>query len=65
MKNGKAIDPDDKPVEVRKCLGYLAMKLVTKMFHDLLEGKKMSEEWRKCAIFNNKANVLIAVIMEG
>ena len=30
MKNGKAVGPDDIPVEVWKCLGEIALEFLTK-----------------------------------
>ncbi|KAK3519733.1 hypothetical protein QTP70_003708 [Hemibagrus guttatus] len=46
MKSGKAIGPDDIPVEVWKCLGEAAVEFLTSLFNGVLESEKMPEEWR-------------------
>ena len=33
MKNGKAVGPDDIPVEVWKCLGDIALEFLTKLYN--------------------------------
>ena len=40
LKNGKAVTPDDMPVDVWKCL------VDTKLSNLVLDGEKMPEEWR-------------------
>ena len=60
MKNGKAVGPDDIPVEVWKCLGESALKLPTKLYNRTMESERMPEEWRDSlliAIFKNKGDV--------
>ncbi|XP_065654616.1 uncharacterized protein LOC136081243 [Hydra vulgaris] len=60
IKCGKAIGPDDIPVEACKCLGEIAVEFLTWLFKRILEGQKMSEEWRHSImvpIFKNKGNV--------
>ncbi|KAK3512115.1 hypothetical protein QTP70_031146 [Hemibagrus guttatus] len=37
MKSGKAVGPDDIPVEVWKCLGEAAVELLTSLFNRVLE----------------------------
>ncbi|KAK3529362.1 hypothetical protein QTP70_029477, partial [Hemibagrus guttatus] len=37
MKSGKAVDPDDIPVEVWKCLGEAAVEFLTSLFNRVLE----------------------------
>ncbi|KAK3522612.1 hypothetical protein QTP86_027198 [Hemibagrus guttatus] len=37
MKNGKAVGPDDIPVEVWKCLGEAAVEFLTSLFNRVLE----------------------------
>ncbi|KAK3539406.1 hypothetical protein QTP70_006469 [Hemibagrus guttatus] len=37
MKSGKAVGPDDIPVEVWKCLGEAAMEFLTSLFNRVLE----------------------------
>ncbi|MCJ8728282.1 hypothetical protein PDJAM_G00002700 [Pangasius djambal] len=46
MKSGKAVGPDDIPVEVWKCLGEAAVEFLTSLFNRVLESEKMPEEWR-------------------
>ncbi|KAK3511381.1 hypothetical protein QTP70_005306 [Hemibagrus guttatus] len=60
MKSGKAVGPDDIPVEVWRCLGEAAVEYLTSLFNRVLESEKMSEEWRKSMlvlIFKNKGDV--------
>ncbi|MCJ8737462.1 hypothetical protein PDJAM_G00024310 [Pangasius djambal] len=47
MKSGKAVGPDDIPLEVWKCLGEAAVEFLTSLFNRVLESEKMPEEWRK------------------
>ncbi|KAK3548015.1 hypothetical protein QTP70_002316 [Hemibagrus guttatus] len=46
MKSGKAVGPDDIPVEVWKCLGEAAVEFLTSLFNRVLESERMPEEWR-------------------
>ncbi|KAK3550571.1 hypothetical protein QTP70_000048 [Hemibagrus guttatus] len=60
MKSGKAVGPDDIPVEVWKCLGEAAVEFLASLFNRVLESEKMPEEWRRCVlvpIFKNKGDV--------
>ncbi|KAK3541849.1 hypothetical protein QTP86_008058 [Hemibagrus guttatus] len=60
MKSGKAVGPDDIPVEVWKCLAEAAVEFLTSLFNRVLEGEKMPEEWRRSVlvpIFKNKGDV--------
>ena len=60
MKNGKAVGPDDIPVEVWKCLGESALKFLTKLYNRTMESERMPEEWRDSVlipIFKNKSDV--------
>ncbi|KAK3507717.1 hypothetical protein QTP70_034820 [Hemibagrus guttatus] len=50
MKSGKAVGPDDIPVEVWKCLGEAAVEFLTSLFNRVLESEKMPEEWRRSVI---------------
>ncbi|KAK3512660.1 hypothetical protein QTP70_020880 [Hemibagrus guttatus] len=47
MKSGKAVGPDDIPVEVWKCLGEAAVEFLTSLFKRVLESERMPEEWRR------------------
>ncbi|KAK3574497.1 hypothetical protein QTP86_008387 [Hemibagrus guttatus] len=44
MKSGKAVGPDDIPVEVWKCLGEAAVEFLTSLFNRVLESERMPEE---------------------
>ncbi|KAK3556555.1 hypothetical protein QTP70_009541 [Hemibagrus guttatus] len=60
MKSGKAVGPDDIPVEVWKCLGEAAVEFLTRLFNRVLESERMPEEWRRSVlvpIFKNKGDV--------
>ncbi|KAK3572428.1 hypothetical protein QTP86_032647 [Hemibagrus guttatus] len=60
MKSGKAVGPDDIPVEVWKCMGEAAVEFLTSLFNRVLESERMPEEWRRSVlvpIFKNKADV--------
>ena len=60
MKNGKAVGPDNIPVEVWKCLGESALKFLTKLYNRTMESERMPEEWRDSVlipIFKNKGDV--------
>ncbi|KAK3567779.1 hypothetical protein QTP86_026457 [Hemibagrus guttatus] len=60
MKSGKAVGPDDIPVEVWKCLGEAAVEFLTSLFNRALESEKIPEEWRRSVlvpIFKNKGDV--------
>ncbi|KAK3568759.1 hypothetical protein QTP86_016289 [Hemibagrus guttatus] len=50
MKSGKAVGPDDIPVEVWKCLGEAAVEFLTSLFNRVLESERMP-------IFKNKGDV--------
>ncbi|KAK3519801.1 hypothetical protein QTP70_006182 [Hemibagrus guttatus] len=60
MKRGKAVGPDDIPVEVWKCLGEAAVEFLASLFNRVLESERMPEEWRRSVlvpIFKNKGDV--------
>ncbi|KAK3571394.1 hypothetical protein QTP86_010712 [Hemibagrus guttatus] len=60
MKSGKAVGPDNIPVEVWKCLGEAAVEFLTSLFNRVLECEKMPEEWRRSVlvpIFKDKGDV--------
>ena len=44
MKKGKAVGPDELPVEVWKCMGKMGMKFLTRLYNRLLMGERMPEE---------------------
>ncbi|KAJ7957409.1 Retrovirus-related Pol polyprotein LINE-1 [Quillaja saponaria] len=60
MKNGKALGPDDIPIEVWRCLGDIGVTWLTNLFNKILVTKKMSDEWRKSTlipIYKNKGDI--------
>ncbi|KAK3511151.1 hypothetical protein QTP70_032156 [Hemibagrus guttatus] len=60
MKSGKAVGPDDIPVEVWKCLKEAAVEFLTSLFNRVLESERMPEEWRRSVlvpIFKNKGDM--------
>ena len=59
MKTGKAVGPDDIPVEAWRCLGELAIDFLTRLFNKILEDERMLDEWRSVLvpIFKNKGDV--------
>ena len=60
MKNGKAVGPDDIPVEVWTCLGESALKFLMKVYNRTMESERRPEEWRYSVlipIFKNKGDV--------
>ena len=44
MKKGKAVGPDELPVEVWKCMGEIGIKFLTRLFNRLLAGERMPKE---------------------
>ena len=59
MKKGKAVGPDELPVEVWKCMGEMGIKFWTRQFNRLLMGERMPEEWRRSVlipIYKNKGD---------
>ena len=59
MKKGKAVGPDELPVEVWKCMGEMGIKFLTRLFNRLLMGERMPEEWRRSVlipIYKNKGD---------
>ena len=57
MKKGKAVGPDELPVEVWMCMGDIGIKFLTRLFNRLLIGEQMPEEWRTSVlipIYKNK-----------
>ena len=60
MKKGKAVGPDELPVEVWKCMGEMGIfvEFLTRLFNRLLVGERMPEEWRSVLIpiYKNKGD---------
>ena len=60
MKNGRAVGPDNIPIEVWKGLGEKGINWLTKLFNEILRSKKMPDEWRKSTlvpIYKNKGDI--------
>ena len=56
-KNGKAVGPDDLPVEAWRNIGEMAVKFLTRLFNKILTSKEMPGEWTRSVlvpIFKNK-----------
>ncbi|KAJ7971686.1 Retrovirus-related Pol polyprotein LINE-1 [Quillaja saponaria] len=47
MKNGKALGPDDIPIEVWRYLGDIGVTWLINLSYKILVTKKMPDEWRK------------------
>ena len=43
-KKGKAVGPDELPVEVGKCMGEMRIEFLTRLFNRLLMDERMPEE---------------------
>ena len=59
MKKGKAVGPDELPVEVWKCMKKMGITFLTKLFNRLLVGERMPEECRRSVlipIYKNKGD---------
>ena len=57
MKKGKAVGPDELPVEVWKYMGEMGIKFLTRLFNTILAGERMPKEWRRSVlipIYKNK-----------
>ena len=60
MKTGKALGPDNIPIEVWKCLGDIAIVWLTKLFNSIFRSNRMPDEWRRSTlvpIFKNKGDI--------
>lgn len=59
MKNGKAVGPDDIPVEAWQCLREKGLNFLASLFNEILEKEELLEEWRSVMIpvFKNKGGV--------
>ena len=54
MKKGKAVGPDELPVEVWKYMKEMGIKLLTRLFKRLLVGERMPEEWEGVCLSQSK-----------
>jgi hypothetical protein len=61
MKGGKAMGPDEIPIEAWRTLRDVAIVWLTKLFNLIFRSNKMPDEWRRSIlvpIFKNKGDVL-------
>ena len=58
MKKGKAVGPDELPIEVWKCIGMMGIEFLMRLFNRLLMGERIPEEWRSVLIpiYKNKGD---------
>ena len=57
MKKGKAVGPDELPVEVSKCMKEMGIKFLTRLFNRLLMSERMPEEWRRSVLIPIYKNI--------
>jgi len=60
MKNGKAVGPDNLPVEVWKSLGMIGIEYLKQELNKITE-EKIPDEWQKSTlipIFKNKGDIM-------
>ena len=50
MKKGKAVVPDQLPIEVWKCMGEMRTKFLSRLFNRLLVGERMPKEWTRICL---------------
>ena len=59
MKSGKAVGPDNIPIEAWKCLGAQGVETLTTLFNEILLSEKMPSEWRRSIlvpVYKNKGD---------
>ena len=59
MKIGKAVGPDELPIEVWKCMGEIGIGFLTRLFNKILVGERMPEKWKRSVlilIYKNKGD---------
>ena len=60
MKSRKAVDPDETPIEVWRCLWKVGVRWLTNLFNKIWLTKKMPNEWRKSTLvhlYKNKGDI--------
>ena len=60
MKSGKAVGPDDLPIEVCRCMGEVGVQWLTRLFNRIFENRKMPDAWRHkivVPIYKNKGDI--------
>ena len=61
MKNGKAVGPDNLPIEVCKCLGEEGITFLCEMMNKICEEEHIPEAWQKSIlipIYKNKGDIM-------
>ena len=61
MKKGKAVGPDDIPIEAWRVVGEVGVETLLNIFTEIMETEKMPEEWRDSVlvpVFKNKGDIL-------
>jgi len=61
MENGKAVGPDNLPVEVWKSLGITGIEYLKQELNKIMQEEKIPDEWRKSTlmpIFKNKGDIM-------
>jgi len=61
MKNGKAVGPDNLPIEVWKCLGEEGITFLCEILNKICEEEHIPEAWRKSTlipIYKNKGDIM-------
>jgi len=61
MKNGKAVGPDNLPIEVWKCLGEEGITFLCEMLNKICEEERIPKAWRKSTlipIYKNKGDIM-------
>ena len=62
MANGKAVGPDQIPVEVRKFMGEVGLEWLTERFNVIYRTAKMPREWRTSTViplYKNKGDIQV------
>jgi len=60
VSNGKAVKPDNIPIEVWKSLGDRGIVWLTKLFNEIMRTKKISDEWKRNTLilfYKNKEDI--------
>ena len=61
MKEGKAIGPDNIPIEAWRVLGEAGIEILLGIFKEIMNTEKMPEDWRESIlvpVFKNKGDIL-------
>ncbi|XP_063586992.1 uncharacterized protein LOC134764337 [Penaeus indicus] len=61
MKSGKAVGPDNLPIEVWKCLGGEGITFLCETLNKICEEEEMPESWRRSTltpVYKNKGDIM-------